>query len=207
MSLAYYLGFDPGGQVAGTGVALLTIGGETPRCVTGCVDSVDDAFNWSLDRLAGQTPNAAGLDTFLFWETRKGGWRSADEWLRKRYVAVRSSVLSSNSAHGSMSIQGMSLAMLIRARWPQVDLIESHPKVLYWALTAQRYDWPSDMAIWLRNQMDCLTAEISNEHCWDAALSAWTAFKGHTRCWKRDLRELSRAPIEPAGRCAYWWPE
>ena len=97
--------------------------------------------------------------------------------------------------------------MLIRARWPQVDLIETHPKVLYWALTAQRYDWSSDMAIWLRNQMDCLTAEIANEHCCDAALSAWAALKGHTGCWKRDLRELSPAPVEPAGKCAYWWPE
>jgi len=31
--------------------------------------------------------------------------------------------------------------------------------------------------------------------------------KGHTGCWKRDLWELSPAPVEPAGKCAYWWPE
>jgi hypothetical protein len=30
-----------------------------------------------------------------------------------------------------MSVQGMALAMLVRQKWPQVELIETHPKVLY----------------------------------------------------------------------------
>jgi hypothetical protein len=207
MNVTHYLGFDPGGLFAGTGVALFSIRDKAPYCITDCVESVDDAIKWSIERLAGEAPKAAGLDTFLFWETGKGGWRGADLWLRKQYPVVKSSVLSSNSAHGSMSIQGMSLAIQLRGRWPQVELIETHPKVLWYALTMQKYDWPSDMAEWLLNEMDCLTAEIANDHCWDAALSAWAAFKGHTKCWKRDLRELSRSPIEPAGRSAFWWPE
>lgn len=43
MALAHYLGFDPGGQLAGTGVAFLTIGEEAPRCVLG-----HDQGNWPV---------------------------------------------------------------------------------------------------------------------------------------------------------------
>lgn len=207
MQLTHYLGFDPGGQLAGTGVALLSIGEGPPRCLTDCVESVDDGFKWSLDKLEGQEPSAVGLDTFLFWETGKGGWRAADRWLREKYPEVRNSVLSSNTAAGAMSIQGMALAILIRRVWPKAELIETHPKVLYYALAERKYEWPSDMSEWLLKKIKCTPLEIPNDHCWDAALSAWAAFKGYGHYWKRNLRELTSNPIEPAGPCAFWWPE
>ncbi len=210
MSIANYLGYDPGGMVNGTGVALLTIGDGPVRCATGCVDSVDDALEWSSDKLSNHAPDAAGFDTYLFWETGRGGWRPADRWLRTQYDEVRDSIFCSNSARGSMAIQGMALAIRLQKCWPQVDLIETHPKVLYYALSGRRYDWrrrASDMTKWLLGQMDCASAEIFNDHCWDAAISAWAAFKGHTHCWPHNLRADSLDPIEPAGSCAYWWPK
>jgi hypothetical protein len=205
MTVANYLGFDPGGQ---TGVALLTIEDGLLRCLTDCVNSVDDALKWSSHKLLDHAPSAAGIDTFLFWEASRCGWRSADIWLKSQYPQVQDSVFCSNSARGSMAVQGMALAVLARKRWPHIELIETHPKVLYRAWSGQKYDWPSNMREWLIAQMDLAPETvISNEHCWDAALSAWAAYKGYTRCWNRDLRALSDAPIEPAGSCAYWWPE
>jgi hypothetical protein len=205
MTVANYLGFDPGGQ---TGVALLTVGNGLLRCLTDCVDSVDDAIKWSSNKLLDHAPSAAGIDTFLFWETGRCGWRLADLWLKERYIDVQKSVLSSNSVSGSMAVQGMALAILLRRCWPQVELIETHPKVLYRAWSGQKYNWPSNMREWLIARMGLAPETVmSNEHCWDAALSAWAAYKGYTRCWSRDLRTMSDAPLEPAGRCAYWWPE
>ncbi len=206
MSVANYLGFDPGGDKS-TGVALLTIEDGSVRCTTDCVDSVDAALKWSSDKLSNNSPDAAGFDTYLFWETVKGGWRPADCWLRTKYFKVRDSVFCSNSARGAMAIQGMALAIRLKERWPLVGLIETHPKVLYYALSGHKYKWPGNMRKWLLDQMDCTSTEISNDHCWDAAISAWAAFKGHTRCWPHNLRAGSKAPIEPAGSCAYWWPE
>src|SRR5262249_29530275 len=66
----HYLGFDPGGQI---GVALLTAENCQRRCVTYSAISVDDALNWAIKKLDNQTPDAAGLDTFLYWETGNSG--------------------------------------------------------------------------------------------------------------------------------------
>lgn len=204
MAAENYLGFDPGGQ---TGVALLTVQGGRRHCKTACVDSVDAALSCTSSLLDGKTPEAAGVDTFLFWEPTIGGWRRADRCLRDRYPEVLNSVLASNSTAGAMAVQGMGLAIRLRERWPQIELIETHPKVLYYALAGRKYQWPSDMTKWLLKTMNCEPTEIANEHCWDAAISAWAALNGHTKRWTRDLRALSDAAIEPAGRCAYWWPE
>jgi hypothetical protein len=203
VSPANYLGFDPGGAI---GVALLTIGNTGSSCLTDCADSVDAVLDWASKTLDRQTPLCAGLDTFLYWETDDGGWRKADRWLRDKYPLVRKSILSSNSARGAMAVQGMALAIRLRERWPHIELVETHPKVVYYALANRKHSWPSGMAEWLIEEMDCRTAEFVNEHCWDAAISAWAAMKGHKHCWKRNLRELSNMVIEPAGGCAYWWP-
>ena len=204
MPTTNYLGFDPGGQI---GVALFTVENGQCHCATDCVDSVERALACATSLLNSRTPNAAGLDALLYWETTKSGWRQADHWLREKYPTVRNSILSSNSMAGSMAVQGMSLAMLLRQRWRQIELIETHPKVLYYALAKRKYKWPLGMRAWLLNEMNCVSIDIANDHCFDAALSAWAAFKGHTRCWNRDLRALSDAPIEPSGPCAFWWPE
>jgi len=204
MPASHFLGFDPGGQF---GAALFIVENGQCECLTECTASVDDALAWATSHLRGQIPKAAGLDAYLYWETTKSGWRQADRWLRNKYPTVKDSVLSSNSAAGAMSVQGMALAMLLRKRWPEIELVETHPKVLYYALTRRKYKWPSQMTEWLVEQLSCSPIQFTNDHCWDAAASAWAAFKGHTGSWKHDLRAKSPSALEPAGPCAFWWPE
>ena len=57
-----------------------------------------------LRKVYGATPAAAGIDTLLYWETGKSGWRSADRLLRQAYPAVEKSVISPNALYGAMAI-------------------------------------------------------------------------------------------------------
>jgi hypothetical protein len=56
-------------------------------------------------------PDAAGIDTLMFWETGASGWRAADGWLRQKYPRAIKSVVSPNSLYGAMAIQGMAMAI------------------------------------------------------------------------------------------------
>jgi hypothetical protein len=203
----YYLGYDPGGRNA-NGVSILCAGPSTLSFDTRIVDSVDQALKWFQTELGGAAPAAIGVDTYLFWETGPQGWRAADLWLRERYPLVGNSVCSSNSAFGSMAVQGMSLAIKARTLWPQVKLVEAHPKVLYFARTRLKYAWPGDMTAWLHQEVGFDGGgEIRTEHEWDALISAWAAYQGTEGRWPRDLRELSPQAVEPAMEVSYWWPE
>lgn len=202
-----YLGYDPGGKRA-NGVSILTFDRGKVSFRTSLVDSVAAAQEWFSQELAGASPQAIGIDTYLYWSTRPQGWRRADLWLRKRYPSVANSVFSSNSAFGSMAVQGMSFAIRARETWPAAKLMEAHPKVLYFALAKAKYDWPGDMVGWLFEQIGMpLSADVQTEHEWDALLSAWAAFQGMTGNWPRDLAEISSDVVRPAGPISYWWPE
>lgn len=202
-----YLGYDPGGVKMANGVAMISCKDSAITYMTACVCSVDEAQEWFREQLAGQEPAGAGIDSFLFWESGLGGWRGADRWLRVTYPTVRDSVLCSNSAYGAMAVQGMALAMSLRVEWPAIILAEAHPKVLYYALTGSRYNWPSEMGTWLQAELGGpQRPKIKTEHEWDALLSAWAAMKGHTKAWQSDLRTLSLRAIEPAGQVSYPWP-
>lgn len=203
----YYLGYDPGGS-AGNGVALVAIEPGARVGTSSIVGSVDDALDWFAEQLNGKEPVALGIDAYLFWETGRGGWRAADHWLRRQYAPVRGSVFCSNSAAGSMAVQGMALAIAARQRWPTIMLVESHPKVLYYCLTSKKYDWPSEMKEWLARETGAdLDRSVGTEHEWDALLCAWAAHQGSRKVWRKNLRTLSNAVIEPAGPVSYWWPD
>lgn len=205
-SPSLFLGYDPGGDAA-NGVSVFAIQGGARACATSLVESVDAALHWFEERLGGREPTALGIETYLFWETGTGGWRAADHWLREQYPTVRSSVFCSNSAAGSMAIQGMALAIAAKRRWPNVRLAEAHPKVLYFCLTSKKYEWPTDMRDWLAHETSVSPEQpVGTEHEWDALLSAWAAYQGSQGLWQRDLRSLSRSAIEPAGPVSYWWP-
>ncbi len=106
-----------------------------------------------------------------------------------------------------MAVQGMAFAIRARALWPGIALHETHPKVLYHALTHRRYDWGADMDSWLLGRIGCRdTASPASEHEWDALVSAWAAFSGGMSDWSVDLRGMSEDAIEPAGAVSYWWP-
>jgi hypothetical protein len=200
------LGFDPGGA-DNNGVAILRPG-EQPSTMTATVASVDHAIDWFAEQASAEFPVGAGIDTFLFWETGPAGWRKADRVLQDEYPQVRLSVLSSNSAHGSMAVQGMALAMRLRELYPCIALTETHPKVLHLALRKTRYDWGLDANTWLLTNIGCgPECQPANEHEWDALISAWASYQGITGRWTRNLAALSMNPLRPAGPVDYWWPD
>ncbi len=208
-----YLGYDPGGADGKNGIAILTMNGDAPIYHVASKCSVNDAIAWLNDRIGEEAPVAAGIDAFLYWETDICGWREADLWLRRSYPDVENSVLSSNSTFGSMAIQGMAFAMRLRQKWPEIALIESHPKVLYYALKGERYSWSSEMVSWLQEKIGCKGGdEFKNDHEWDALISAWAAMMGQRGNWDFNLRTLldknDKVPdvLEPAGSVNYWWP-
>jgi hypothetical protein len=208
-----FIGYDPGGQRNRNGIALLDSTGVRPTFTAACVCSVDEAIDWVGENLNGRTPKAAGIDTLLYWETGKTGLRAADRWLRERYPVVANSVISSNSLYGSMGVQGMAFAILLRKRWRTLKLVETHPKVLHYALLkpVKQLRWKADseaMRIWLADQIGVMGASaLENDDQWDALISAWAAWQGVSGAWPHNLRSDSRKAIEPAGWVAYFWPE
>src|SRR5208283_143220 len=125
------------------------------------------------------------------------------------------SVQDSNSVAGSMALQGMAVAMRLRETWGSIRLNETHPKVLYHALThpRQKYEYGPAMIQWLLDQFQgtlSLKKPISNEHEWDALLSAWATWKGITGVWQTDLMvsvPTAERLLFPTGQVSYFWPE
>jgi predicted nuclease with RNAse H fold len=205
-----FLGYDPGGKSA-NGAAILTVNNDVKSLQAATLDSVDDTLEWFDVCLSGGIPEAIGIDSFLSWETGLSGWRGPDKWLRKMYPEVKSSVMASNSTFGSMAIQGMAMAVRLRDRSDQVILNETHPKVLYYALSRQKYSFPgpnNQMVDWLKK-----TAAINEmpnsltEHAWDAAISAWITYQGYKTGFSSDLMSKTNNPILPAGKVHYHWPD
>ena len=79
-----------------------------------------------------------GIDTLTCWSTGKSGWRPADRWLKKRYTEISNSIASANSLFGSMGLNGMSVLISLRELMPDLYISETHPKVLYYALSKQK---------------------------------------------------------------------
>jgi len=206
------LGFDPGGK---SGVALLRAGGnEPPSLRWGTVASVDAAVDWYLVHLNGSIPTGIGIDAPLSWETGPCGWRGPDFWLKRHYPAVAGSVVSTNSAYGAMAVQGIALALRLSRRIEKaLALNETHPKVLYYALSGATYPkdllMPAAVSDWLFSRMGISAVEpgpITTDE-WDAMISAWATCQGLSGCWKHDLVGSSPDTLFPAGSATYFWPE
>ena len=209
MSNQLIIGYDPGGNNA-HGIADLEVrDGIAKRLRTRNLGAVEDIID-HLDSLHSLT--ALGIDTLTCWGTGPGGWRPSDRWLRANYPDVHNSVISPNGLYGSMGLNGMSVAIVSRQRFPNVFITETHPKVLFWHLTQMRYDYSQN-----RRAMDAALAEwlgiavdTNTEHEWDAALSAFVAFEGSAGRWSFDLHKLptkeNERLIEPCGETHYSWP-
>jgi hypothetical protein len=199
------LGYDPGGSGA-NGVALVN-GSEVH---TGTVDTVSAAVAWARDRLGSNAPDAIGLDTLLSWSTGRSGWRPMDWHLRKRYSAVRNSVISPNRLSGSMAVNGMAFALRARELWPAVTLNETHPKVLVFAMTGQKYAFGPTLTNWLLNMRDVSRCcDIKDSDQCDALLSAVITQRALTQPRAfTDLMALDGTAdlLLPAGPVTYWWP-
>ena len=207
------LGFDPGG--AGSfGCALLH--SKSMRLETISLTSVDEVCEWVVEVLAGNTPDTVGVDAILHWQTTKSGWRGADEYLRKNYKNVLSSVQPSNSCAGSMAVQGLTLTMRLKERWPDIMVTETHPKVLWNHITNSHYPkWKGNREIEFHKLLSSLGIQgsnLDNDHEFDAAISAWAALNAKTKKWSRDLVKLiaknqKYQNLFPAGNVHYYWPE
>lgn len=208
-----YFGFDPGG-IGAFGCALLDSANSSLSCAT--VLSVDEAVCWAR-RSIHEAPIAAGIDTLLFWQSTKSGWRGADQYLRRKYPECRNSVVSSNGLYGSMSVQGAVLAARLRQVWPEIGLTETHPKVLWHSLNGSSYPriWSEQGGLvvqeWLA-KAKLKHCEISDDHQFDAALSAWAAYSGFSGAWVRDLfietaegQQAENVSLVPDVK--YMWPE
>ena len=182
-----FLGFDPGGV---SGVSVLRLPAHGPAtAVVDSVCSVDDAVDWAVRQCRDETPRAAGIDTLLCWSTERSGWRPMDVMLRNAFPDVQASVLSSNSAFGAVSVQGMAIAFDSRSDGRMCSSTR-HTPILYHAMTSKKYtrdDIPT-MTAWLQRQfrprLECV---IRDEHQWDALISAWATWQGFSGKWIADL--------------------
>lgn len=203
-------GYDPGGNGA-QGVALLRFeGGRVISLSTQLEETTEDVFVTlaGLDSLA-----AIGVDTLTCWSTGPGAWRPADLWLRKKYPAALNSVMTPNRLSGSMGLNGMCVLIEARKLLQDIQITETHPKVLYNALFGKKYDYGSS-ARTMDTELSGLlgiSVHTKTEHEWDAAISAFAAFQGILGRWTYDLHSLPLTSgarlIHPCGKTNYFWPE
>ena len=202
--------YDPGGNGA-HGVAVASLR-------SGVVESIVSRTLGTAEKvleIVETTENLIGLgvDTLSFWGTGPSGWRPADLWLRHRYPSVQNSVVSPNGLFGSMGLNGMAVLVASRYLHPDLSITETHPKVLFWALTAERYDFANRKAFMVGTLCEWMGAALhpDNEHERDAAISAYAALKGLLGEWCHDLHTLLEGPgtrlVSPCGVTHYWWPE
>jgi hypothetical protein len=203
------IGYDPGGD--GThGLAILRIvDSRVIQLETDTLPTADDVIERinTIPKLLG-----LGIDTLTCWSTGRCGWRPADRWLRAKYPIALKSVVSPNGLYGSMGLNGMAVLIAARASHPNSQITETHPKVLYCHLAGSKYNWTNSSAkmtgslgAWLGRAV-----RVSNEHEWDAALSAYAALQGIIGDWHLDLHDLpvvrGERLVKPAGEAHYYWP-
>jgi len=206
----FVAGYDPGGN-DGHGVAVAEF--RQGSCIDlsvqtmAHVEAVIHHFE-SFGSLA-----AIGIDTLAGWGTGPSGWRGADLWLRRKYRPIQRSIVSPNGLFGSMGLNGMAVLHTVRSWAASLHITETHPKVLYWALTGKKYDYNrfstqmnTDLSAWLGT-----VVETTTDHEWDAAVSILAAVRGFDGEWTHDLFTEHSATegrlIFPAGPANYWWPE
>lgn len=203
-------GYDPGGNNAhGLAIARFRSG----KCKEACIETHRNAES-VIDRLEGVGQlSAIGIDTLAAWSTGDSGWRVADLWLRHTYKKVHSSVVSPNGLYGSMGLNGMAVLRSLRQKYPDLMVTETHPKVLYWALSQTKYKYAESQSVMDAALSDWLgvKVETKNDHEWDAVVSVLASFKGVSGQWRHDLfqesgQEVGRL-VFPAGPAQYWWPE
>ncbi|MEL7022331.1 MAG: hypothetical protein AAGL69_01215 [Pseudomonadota bacterium] len=204
------IGYDPGGNKKRGLAVLELVSGRTSSFTTKTLASVGHVLA-ELDRVDDML--ALGVDTLAARHSGESGWRPADLWLRETYEPVAKSVVSPNGLYGSMGLNGMHAMIHARDNHPNLPITETHPKVLFFALTDTKYDYENnhadmDAAIagWLG-----VPATTRNDHEWDALISAYAALQGLRGTWPHDLLDGSMEGDDrlrfPCGRVNYWWPE
>ncbi len=109
-------------------------------------------------------------------------------------------------------MNGMAVLSMLRADDPSLQVTETHPKVLYYAIAKEKYRYSTatlHMNDWL-SQLIGLKAIPRNDHEWDALFSVHALHMGIEGVWDNDLHQLSpdekEALVHPCGTTNYWWP-
>jgi hypothetical protein len=202
------LGYDPGGGGAHGGAVISRNTSGECRVKVQTLNNVHHALNWFAEE-CNEQPTAAGIDTLLAWPFQNdSGWRCVDTFLRGTYPDVRNSVVSANSLYGAMCVNGMSMAFKLREKWSGITLNETHPKVLYYALTGQVYHFAADRIEWLIQTIGAANQyQIESDNEWDALISAWFTLDSILRGTPRDLLvELQNDQlVYPLDSVHYYW--
>ena len=203
-------GYDPGGN-GGHGFALAEF--VDSQCKSLQIETLPNVEAVIIKLQRTKNLSAIGIDTLAAWATGPSGWRPADLWLRHTYKAVQLSIVSPNGLYGSMGLNGMAVLHSVRQMYPHVAITETHPKVLYRALSKVKYNYEQhsdDMDLKLSRWLGC-EVKTNNDHEWDAVVSVLAALKGATGEWSHDL---FKEPIDgagrlvfPVGKANYWWPQ
>ncbi|MBS3908231.1 MAG: hypothetical protein KGZ93_01140 [Actinobacteria bacterium] len=206
---ASIVGYDPGGNNT-NGLAILKIEKSKPMDIR--IETTKNSEAVICKILKNENIIGLGVDTLSCWSTGNSGWRPADKWLRNKYPMVQKSVMTPNKLSGAMGINGMSVLIEVAKNLNDIFLVETHPKVLYYALTQKKHDYANDSEAMDRFMSDKLGIKIktSNEHEWDAVISAYTLLMGVTGAWKLDLHKLqireNERIVKPCGKTYYYWP-
>ncbi len=206
----YILGYDPGGN-GNHGVAALEVSSNLSSVSInfGTAKTTQDVIDF-LDFYEDSI--GIGIDTLTRWCTGHSGWRPADRWLRERYKRIRNSIMSPNLLFGAMSIGGMAIKEAYSRR-SKVGLVsETHPKVIYFALTGEKYDWKNSkekMNSFLSSSLG-LDVVTNNDHEFDAVISCFCVQQYLSENWKDNLHERSLEEgeqyIDPFVESVYCWP-
>jgi len=205
-----YLGYDPGGGGA-HGVAAI----DDSQALCDTMPTAQQAIDWFHERCSEQEPSAFGVDTLTLWSTGPAGWRPADRALRIAYPAVAASITAPNSLYGAMPINGIAVALALCNTFKRLRITETHPKVLYFALTQSVYDFAQSRDRMVQDLVKWVAlgeCNVGSEHAWDALVSAFAARQWNTGNWPNDLHQLVQNDGEmliPAhGQEAHYaWPE
>ena len=193
----FWVGADPGGE-NNFGLAFLDAVGKRLVCDT--VSSVDEAIEQIISK---GKPLGLGIDTPMWWSSRKGAGRKADDFIRKRYNIHPGTVQTANSLKGAALVGGMLLALRIREEFPDTRITETHPKALLHALELDEKGFIERFKI--------LTG-WSNEHERDAMIGAVCAREGIEGRWTLDLaQQRYESEQNPSNYWLapmhYFWPE
>ncbi|MBW8015049.1 MAG: hypothetical protein FVQ82_02610 [Planctomycetes bacterium] len=206
----YIFGYDPGGN-GNHGVAVLEVSDSLASVsidffTLETTQDVIDFFDTYRNSLG------IGIDTLTRWCTGVSGWRPADHWLKKQYKSIQNSIMSPNSLFGSMSIGGMLIKKAYSQR-SKVGLVsETHPKVIYFELTDNRYDWQNSKETMDSNLSSFIGLKVvtKTDHEFDAIISSFCVQQYLLGNWKNNLHELSLEEgdqyIDPFVESVYCWP-
>ena len=164
--------------------------------MTCAVDNVEQAIEWVMREIDGEVSQAAGIDAPLWWSTGSSGLRDADHRLHARYPAARQSILAVNSLWGSVIVQGVLVAHLLRDRSFSMGLTEAHQKNVLLSLSHDF--WEQKFAA---IQSD-VTLDDSMDNRRDALITAVAAREGFRRVWREDL--FTKLPTSAQNLSSRW---